>query len=97
MGHHIVKRIVWFCVLFVLAYTAWVVVTNFRDNIATLRAFPWIQLPLIIAAVTANYLLRELKWDYYRRAAGINVPRLGSFLVFFSGFSMAVSPAALAN
>jgi uncharacterized protein (TIRG00374 family) len=39
-----------------------------------------------------NFLVRELKWEYYRRAGGIRAPRFGSFLVFFSGFSMCISP-----
>jgi uncharacterized protein (TIRG00374 family) len=83
---------VWLCVLVVLLYAAWVIATNYRENVATLRAFPWKQIPLILAAVTMNLLMREVKWNYYRRAAGIVTPRVGNFLIYFSGLSMTISP-----
>ncbi len=95
MRHSILKRFIWVIVFAVLLYTAFFIWSDLKRNIETLRAFPWRILPVILAAVTMNFLLRELKWDYYRRAAGIRVPRLGSFLVFFSGFSMAISPGRI--
>jgi uncharacterized protein (TIRG00374 family) len=46
--------------------------------------------------VLINFLLRELKWDFFRRRADITwekpIPRLGSWLIFFSGYSMCISP-----
>lgn len=88
----VIKRVIWILVVIVLFYTAWVIGTNYRENIATLRAFPWTHLPLILGAVLVNFLLREMKWEYFRRAAGIRAPRFGSFLVWFSGLSMTISP-----
>lgn len=78
--------------LAVIVYAALVIWSDSRKNMATMLGFPWAQMPLILACVTINFLLRELKWDYFRRAAGIIVPRGGSFLVFFSGYSMCISP-----
>ncbi|MBX7245860.1 MAG: flippase-like domain-containing protein [Candidatus Sumerlaeaceae bacterium] len=92
MNHPIFKRTVWILVFAVLIYTAFVIWSDFRKNVDTLKAFPWKMLPVIIACVLVNFLIRELKWDYYRRAGGIEVPRFGSFLVFFSGYSMCISP-----
>ncbi|MGI8907079.1 MAG: lysylphosphatidylglycerol synthase transmembrane domain-containing protein [Candidatus Sumerlaeaceae bacterium] len=92
MHSHIIKRIVWFCVLVVLLYAFWVIATNYRNNVATLRDFPWRRIPLILAAVTMNFLIRELKWTYFCRVAGIQAPRLGHFLIYFSGLSMTISP-----
>jgi uncharacterized protein (TIRG00374 family) len=92
MHSHLFKRIVQFCVLVVLLYAGWVIATNYRENVATLRAFPWRTIPLILAAVTMNLVMRELKWAYYCRAAGISAPRLGHFLIYFSGLSMTISP-----
>src|SRR5690606_27152248 len=82
----------WFCVLAVMAYTAFVIWTDARRNLEVFKAFSWSALPLIIGLVIVNFLLREVKWDFFRRKAGINVPRFGSFLVFFSDYSMAISP-----
>lgn len=88
----VITRSVWVLALAIIVYAALVIWSDSRKNIATLQAFPWVQMPLILVCVTVNFLLRELKWDYFRRAAGIAVPRSGSFLVFFSGYSMCISP-----
>jgi uncharacterized protein (TIRG00374 family) len=95
MKNPVIKRIIWIVVFAVIFYTAFVIWSDARKNLETLRRFPWGHLPLILGAVLVNFLVRELKWEYYRRAAGINVPRLGSFLVFFSGFSMCISPGRI--
>lgn len=92
MKNRTIKQIIWFCVVAVLLYAAWVIGTNFQENMHTLLLFPWQKLPLILGAVIINLVIRELKWDYFRRKAGIQAPRFGSFLVFFSGFSMTISP-----
>lgn len=92
MKNRIVSRTIWFCVLAVLTYTVFVIWTDAQKNLEVFRAFSWNLLPLIIGLVIVNFALREVKWDFFRRAAGIQVPRLGSFLVFFSGYSMAISP-----
>lgn len=92
MKNRIVSRIVWFCVLAVLLYTAFFIWTDARRNLEVLRGFSWSMLPAILGLVLVNFVLREVKWDFFRRVAGIKVPRFGSFLVFFSGYSMAISP-----
>lgn len=92
MKNRIVSRIVWFCVLAVLIYTAFFIWTDARANLEVLKKFAWANLPLIIGLVLVNFILREVKWDFFRRKAGIAAPRLGSFLIFFSGYSMAISP-----
>ncbi|AXA37356.1 MAG: flippase-like domain-containing protein [Candidatus Sumerlaea chitinivorans] len=92
MKNPIIKRIIWILIFAVLFYTAFVIWSDARKNVQTLRQFPWRHLPLILGAVLMNLWIRELKWDYFRRMAGIRVPRFGSFLVFFSGYSMCISP-----
>lgn len=92
MKNRIVKRIIWFLVAVVLAYAAYLIVTDTRENFQALKNFPWKHLPVILAAVLMNFLIRWVKWEWYRRAAGVKAPLLGSFLVYFSGFSMSISP-----
>jgi uncharacterized protein (TIRG00374 family) len=92
MKSRVVSRIIWFCVLAVLLYTVFFIWTDARRNLEVLKAFSWSTLPAILGLVMVNFVLREVKWDFFRRVAGIRVPRLGSFLVFFSGYSMAISP-----
>jgi uncharacterized protein (TIRG00374 family) len=87
-----VHRIVWFILVTAFVYAIWVLVTDARKNMTVLGQFPWQSLPVILLAVTTNFLLRWVKWEWYRAAAGIPAPLSGSFLVYFSGFSMAISP-----
>ncbi len=56
----------------------------------------WHWLPLILAAVLGNYLVRFLRWHYYLHVIGIkNVPVRASLLIFLSGFSLTMVPGKL--
>lgn len=58
-----------------------------------LRRFRWELMPLILAVTTGNYLLRFVKWQYYLRQIGVRgLRRSDSFLVYFSGLGMTVTP-----
>lgn len=59
----------------------------------TLARFDWRLLPVILGLTLANYGLRFLKWQYYLRVLGVHgLPTRRSFLIFFSGLSMVVTP-----
>jgi uncharacterized membrane protein YbhN (UPF0104 family) len=58
---------------------------------ALLRIDPSIVL-VVTALVTISYGLRFLKWAFYLRELGIEIPLRTSLLVFFSGFMLAVTP-----
>lgn len=92
MKHTIVKRFIWIVIFAVLLYTAFFIYNDFQAKVETMRRFPWRTLPIILGSVLINFLVRELKWDFFRRAARVNVPRGGSFLIYFSGYSMSISP-----
>ena len=62
----------------------------------SLLDWDWRWLPLILAAVLVNYLLRFVRWHYYLRVLGIrNVPLWSSLLIFLSGFSLTMVPGKL--
>jgi uncharacterized protein (TIRG00374 family) len=92
MRNRTIHRIIWFILATVLVYAVWVLVTDAQRNMEVLKRFPWQVLPLVLGAVTMNFLLRWVKWEWYRHSAGIAAPLSGSFLVYFSGYSMAISP-----
>ncbi len=60
----------------------------------TFGAFHWQYLPGILVLTLSNYLLRFVKWHYYLGLIGARrISLRNSFLVFFSGLSMVITPA----
>jgi uncharacterized protein (TIRG00374 family) len=71
--------------------------SDFRAVGHDLGTFRWALLPAILGFTLLNYILRELKWDYYLRRLGLGdrVGRLDSGLIFTAGMVMAVTPGKL--
>ncbi len=66
---------------------------DLNDVLHSLRDFNWTLLPLILILTTMNYVLRFFKWEYYLRRIGVDdLARGESFLVFFSGLGMTITP-----
>lgn len=60
---------------------------------AALVAFQWELLPLILVLTLVNYLVRFVKWQIYLRLIGAPPIPIGeSFLLFFSGLAMTITP-----
>ena len=69
---------------------------DFSDIWGRLGDFRWELLPLLLALSMANYLIRFGKWHFYLHQIGIHdVPKLDSFLAFFSGLAMVITPGKL--
>ena len=62
---------------------------------AALASFDLRVLPLVLGLVTLGYGIRYLRWQYYLRLLGIDVPPSASRRIFFSGLSMAITPGKL--
>jgi len=55
--------------------------------------FQWGLIPLILGLTLVNYILRFVKWHFYLNLIGAgDTPVIDSFLMFFSGMSMVVTP-----
>ena len=66
---------------------------DFREVGRSLGDFNWALLPLILVLTTMNYLFRFAKWQYYLRLIGVRgLARRDSFLIFFSGLGMVITP-----
>jgi len=69
---------------------------DFRDVLHSLSEFNWALLPLIQFLTTLNYVLRFVKWEYYLRLIGVRgLSKRDSFLIFFSGLGMVITPGKL--
>ncbi|RJQ45518.1 MAG: UPF0104 family protein [Gaiellales bacterium] len=75
------------------------IVMGFYADLDSLRevfgSFRWAVLPVALGLVLFNYLIRFLKWEYLIRAVGVSIPVRPSFIIFFSGLTMSISPAKL--
>lgn len=92
MHHRLLRRLALVVFAAILGYSLYFTWQGWEATADALRGFPWLWLPGILALVSLNFVIREVKWDLFRRWAGIGVPRLGSALVFYSGLSMTISP-----
>jgi len=69
---------------------------DFQKVGSDLKDFRWELMPLILLVTCGNYLLRFVKWEYYLRQIGVSgLRRLDSFLIYFSGLGMTVTPGKI--
>ena len=85
----------WLCVALVLFITAAALLTDYHKVIGLLTTISPAYLITIIAAVLFNYALRFIKWNWFLGILGIRVPLKLNLWIFFSAFTMVLSPAKL--
>ncbi|MCL5076227.1 MAG: flippase-like domain-containing protein [Chloroflexi bacterium] len=69
------------------------VLGDFPKVVQSFAHFYWGYIPLILALTLVNYVLRFCKWQYYLRLIGVDaLPRWDSFLIFFGGLAMVITP-----
>lgn len=81
-----------FGVVVYVGIVLWTDLEHFRLAISGISPWP------VVAALglsLANYLIRFLKWERYRRLLAIDIPVSTSFLIYLSGFSMGVTPGKM--
>ena len=77
----------------VVVYAGVTFFVDYNDVASSLAGFNWALLPLILVLTTMNYLFRFVKWEYYLRLIGVRgLKRRDSFLIFFSGLGMVITP-----
>ena len=77
----------------VVVYAGVTFFVDYNDVASSLADFNWALLPLILGLTTMNYLFRFAKWEYYLRVIGVKgLKRRDSFLIFFSGLGMVITP-----
>jgi uncharacterized membrane protein YbhN (UPF0104 family) len=87
------NRLLLSMLLGVLVYAGLLAYGDFREVAKSFGEFHWELMPLILLVTCGNYALRFIKWEYYLRQIGVEgLARFDSFLVFFSGLGMTVTP-----
>lgn len=62
---------------------------------ASMLAFDWLWLPVVLALTLGNYAIRYVKWHSYLGCLRLAVPPGPSALVFLSGLLLSVTPGKL--
>ena len=81
-----------FLALAVLIYSVLIVLGDYNkisNQFSMLNL--WI-IPVVLFFAWLDDFIRFFKWDYFLKKLGIKVPRKISFLTFFSGLSMSITP-----
>ncbi len=77
----------------ILVFAGLLAYGDFRSVGSDLKTFRWELMPLILLVTSGNYLLRFVKWEYYLRQIGVTgLKRIDSFLIYFSGLGMTITP-----
>ncbi|HXK33921.1 MAG TPA: lysylphosphatidylglycerol synthase transmembrane domain-containing protein [Dehalococcoidia bacterium] len=77
----------------VLVYAGLIAYGDFRKVGESFSDFRWELMPLILLVTCGNYALRFVKWEYYLRQIGVEgLRKWDSFLIYFSGLGMTVTP-----
>ncbi|MDD3145660.1 MAG: lysylphosphatidylglycerol synthase transmembrane domain-containing protein [Candidatus Riflebacteria bacterium] len=86
---------IWLALAAVLFITAAAIFSDYRRVIALIGSISPAWLVFVILSVLFNYVLRFAKWNYFLRILHISVPLRLNLWVFFSAFTMVLSPAKL--
>lgn len=84
-----------FAILF-LSFVMYAFITFYFD----VRGFSWEKMNsflilAVIPLVLGNYAIRLLRWKYYLKKIGVSLGSKLDMLIFFSGFSMIITPGKL--
>lgn len=85
----------WLGVALVLFITAAALLTDYQKVISLITAISPAYLMMIVASVLFNYALRFIKWHWFLGILSIKVPFKLNLWIFFSAFTMVLSPAKL--
>ncbi len=76
-----------------LVFAGLTLYADVRDLARSIGEFNWALLPLILVLTSMNYVFRFVKWEYYLRLIGVRgFAKRDSFLIFFSGLGMVITP-----
>ena len=77
----------------IVLYLVGSVWAGLHDVQEELKSYQWWAFGAAILLTLLNYVLRFIKWHYLCTRLEINISFRENFWIFFSGLSMAISPA----
>jgi uncharacterized protein (TIRG00374 family) len=79
--------------VFALVYSGFAVYSGLGAIAGRLAEFQWLAFAAACGLALCNFLIRFIKWEYYLRLLDVRgVGKLDSLLIFFSGFTLTITP-----
>ena len=95
IGHNIQRRLIGSILFGLVVFIALAIFGDVRAVGASLREFNWWWMPVILALALGNYALRIVRWVYYLKYIGVDLPLKDSVTVFMSGLALSITPGKL--
>ncbi len=92
MGSNWRKKLMFSLAFGALVFIALTIYADLDKLLAAFAQFNWAWAPLILACTLTNYLFRYLKWDFYTSTLGVRPKTSENLIIFFTAFTMAVTP-----
>ncbi|MCB9160669.1 MAG: flippase-like domain-containing protein [Caldilineaceae bacterium] len=92
MSKDLRKKLIYSLLAALLVYVALALWSDWQALVQALLDFPWAWLPVVVALTLVNYAGRLLKWQWYLRVVGVDIPRRDSARIFGVGMLMVMTP-----
>jgi glycosyltransferase 2 family protein len=76
----------------IIIYFAMMVYGDYEDVLSSISSFKMGYIPILLALVLTNYLLRAIKWHYFFRVLHIDISFKENLWVSLSGLAMSITP-----
>lgn len=92
MKDRIFKGFIYSLILAALVFAGLGIYADFNELLQSIVKFPKEVILVVILLSLMNYLTRFIRWQFYLKRSGIEIPMSLSTYTFFSGLFMSVTP-----
>lgn len=86
-----IRNFIYFLTLAVVIYAILISLGDLSK--ISLASFNWLVIPSVLFFAFLDDFIRFFKWDYFLKKINVRIPKKTSFLIFFSGLAMSITPA----
>ncbi|HLC50914.1 MAG TPA: lysylphosphatidylglycerol synthase transmembrane domain-containing protein [archaeon] len=91
------KKMLPFFLISILVFGAFVFLGGYEDVSRSLLSVAPQTIILVLLSVSLSYAIRFYRWEFLLKSVGIKIPRKTSLFVYFSGFSMVITPGKVGD
>ncbi len=73
-------------------YTSFVIFSDISLLASKFQSFNFAYIPMAMALVLGSYVIRAIRWDTFLKLLGLDIQKTKSFLIFFAGLALGITP-----